>query len=154
MYLKELTTYKSKVLNFICSSDEIYQLLKLDGDTKSTCGIDLSYKQIYPYGYIPNTNVEKSVFIAFDVDIPRVRTGNIYKDVGVHIYLLCHSDLMKTAKGTRIDFLGNIIDQNLDRNDDYGFKLYLVSAKHFMASEEYYGLELYYEAVDWNSSRR
>ncbi len=151
MYLSELTSYKLKLIQLITSNEAIINLLAKP-DEKSDDAESLVYKKIYPYGYIPDVNTEQDVFICFDVDVPRVRHGNMIKDVAVHIYVLAHKELMRVGNKLRIDALANEIDKQFDRNSKFGFDLLLVSAKRFMAAEGYYGLDLYFEAPDFNST--
>ena len=149
MLLEELTEYKKKLAELFNKSDEIKKLLIIDDKNNN-----LMYKQIYPYAYVPDIQTKANIYLCFDVEVPRTSPiSNIIKDVSVRVYIITHETLMLTNDGLRNDLLANKVDKILNANRDFGMGLGLISVKSFNNIEKHYGVELYYETIEFNNPK-
>ena len=151
MYLEELVTFKQKLLQKVCTSPGIVKYFNADPESGEALGPkDLTYKKIFPYGFIPDTQTDQDVFVCFETSVPNVMPNGVFKRVAVKVFVLCHADWMRLPTGTRADLMSNEIDKQLDKSN-FGFGMELMSVKRFMAAKDWYGTELDFEATDFNS---
>lgn len=149
-HLQELTTYKEKIMQAICTSDEVVSLLRKDSEP-TLSGRDMRYERIFPYDYIPGTTTKESTYICFDIEAPSVYSCvELYLDF--YIWIFTHQKLMNTGKGTRIDLLAHAVDKLFNGRDDFGFgKLELKYCKRLPPpSIGYHGKVMAYSAKFFN----
>lgn len=118
-----IVRYKKKLVTTIANSPELIELLN-DGyveDGECVDSDELVYKQIFPYYYIPETQTEVLPYVTMKVNGLGVR-DKIYNKAEVFICVIAHQDCMKTNDGgTRIDLMGEIIEDLFNGKDDFGF---------------------------------
>lgn len=151
--LAEFTEYKNTLMEAICTSDSIFNLLKLPSDNPSLRCKDLRYVRIFPYNYVPLTIETAQTFICFTVTAPNVGKG-IISDFILTIYVFTHQDLMRTKEGMRTDLLVTELDKLLDGSTKYGLGKVSLKACDVMQvpSRGYSGLYVMYSVKDFVTS--
>ena len=132
---RELCDYKQKVVNQILETDTIVEALVSDVDAS-----ELSYRNIFPYGYIPGMVDEARCYITVEVTMPQVSTANyFFKDVLLIVTVISHTDLMKTDYGMpRTDYIAVELDKLLNDSEQMGIgKMELVSNTEGMFNEKH-----------------
>ena len=150
-----ITRYKSKLMSSIINSPELIALVNdsyiEDGEIIDANG--LVYKQIFPFYYIPDTQTETLSYVLMKVNGLGV-SGKIYNKAEVYICVMSHQDIMKVedANGTRIDLMGEIIEDLFNGRDDFGFgEMELKSNAEININTTYRGRELRFFVEDFNA---
>ena len=150
-----ITRYKSKLMSSIINSPELIALVN-DSYIEGGEIIDangLVYKQIFPFYYIPDTQTEALSYVIMKVNGLGV-SGKIYNKAEVYICVMSHQDIMKVedANGTRIDLMGEIIEDLFNGRDDFGFgEMELKSNAEININTTYRGRELRFFVEDFNA---
>ena len=117
-----ITRYKNKLMSSIINSPELIALVNDSyiEDGEIIDANDLVYKQIFPFYYIPDTQTETLSYVIMKVNGLGV-SGKIYNKAEVYICVMSHQDIMKVedANGTRIDLMGEIIEDLFNGRDDF-----------------------------------
>ncbi len=150
MLLNEFFDYKNELMKTLCCNENIVRLIT-DSSISSVPNSSLSYKQIFPFEYIPDTSDEGKTFICFDVDIARVIDKTYYRPV-LYIWIITHkSKLRLNEGGVRTDQLAAEIDRELNGNRYFGLgELELHSVSRFSPITDYQGRIMTYTAKDFN----
>ena len=150
-----ITRYKNKLMSSIINSPELIALVNdsyiEDGEIIDANG--LVYKQIFPFYYIPETQTETLSYVIMKVNGLGV-SGKIYNKVEVYICVMSHQDIMivEDANGTRIDLMGEIIEDLFNGRDDFGFgEMELRSNAEININTTYRGRELRFFVEDFNA---
>ncbi len=133
----ELYEYKRKVISAMMSDEAIVEALDADVDAS-----ELIYDRIFPYGVVPDTQLEANCYITVEITMPQVSTVNyFFKDVLLVINVVCHNDIMKTEYGIpRHDYIAAKICELLNFSTDLGYgELQLVSNTEGAFSERHSG---------------
>lgn len=156
MTLKDIGTYKTKLMSTIITSDDICELMLGKGYNQDTVDDDLIYSSVFPYLYANDTQVETKSFICMEVDVPRIANFSI-KDMKIIIWCYCHKDkdYMRYSKkgylGTRADILTDMLDRKLQSSRDFGIgRLQLDSVSFIPMGNKYYGKQLIYSCSEFN----
>lgn len=152
--LQELTTYKAKLMETICSSQTIANLLNVTGKEIAPIGKPLAYSQVFPYSYVPSVTENAEAFICFKIDVPSIINDTV-KTVQVTVYTMCEKKLMRMTDGSgiRIDLLASEVDKLLNGSSKFGLgNMDLVSVHEFTPIDGYYGNVLCYRVQDINRS--
>jgi len=118
-HLEEFTTYKNTLMEAICTSDVITDLLKLDTDKDDITGKEMRYSRIFPYNYVPLTTEHATTYVCFTVTAPYPKDGAI-TELRLTVYVFTHQDIMRTKNGMRTDLLVSEIDKLLNGSTKYG----------------------------------
>ena len=150
-----ITRYKSKLMSSIINSPELIALVNDSyiEDGEIIDANDLVYKQIFPFYYIPDTQTETLSYVIMKVNGLGV-SGKIYNKAEVYICVMSHQDIMKVedAGGTRIDLMGEIIEDLFNGRDDFGFgEMELKSNAEININTTYRGRELRFFVEDFNA---
>ena len=150
--LDEFTKYKETLMQAICTSEKIVDLVKLNTDPEGTIGKDLRYKRFFPYNYVPLTTENAQTFICFTVTAPNVK-DNLIAELRLTVYVFTHQDLMRTKGGMRTDLLVAEIDKLLNGSTKYGLgKVSLKSCDVMQVPcRGYSGLYSVYSVKDFNN---
>lgn len=151
--LEEFTVYKNTLMEAICTSDSIFNLMKLSNDPSDLRCKDLRYVRIFPYNYVPLTIETAQTFICFTVTAPNVK-NNIISELILTVFVFTHQDLMRTKNGMRTDLLISEIDKLLNGSTKYGLGKVELKACDVMQvpCQGYSGLFSMYKVKDFNLS--
>lgn len=151
--LEEFTSYKQTLMEAICTSDAIFNLIKLENDPETIECKDLRYVRIYPYNYVPLTIENAQTFICFTVTAPNVR-NDVISELILTVFVFTHQDLMRTKNGMRTDLLVSEIDKLLNGSTKYGLGKVSLKACDVMQVpvRGYSGLYSMYSVKDFNKS--
>ena len=150
--LKDITTYKSRLLSAFINSKEICGLLTGNPSYTEEDAENLIYSQVFPYLYTDETQTDTKLYLCFEVDVPRVSSHTI-KDMKIIIWAYCQKDGMRideNSQGTKVDILSDFIEKELRNSDKYGIgKLELQSATYFFPIKKYYGRQIIFSFPDF-----
>ena len=148
-----IVRYKKKLMSAIITSPELVELVNDDYVEDGEC-VDsdyLIYKQFFPYYYIPETQTETKSYVIMKVNGLGIR-GKLYNKVEVYICVMSHQDIMEVKGGTRIDLMGEIVEELFNGRDDFGFgEMELKSDVEVNINTTYRGRELRFVVEDFNS---
>ena len=148
-----IVRYKNKLITSISSSPDLVELVNSDYVDNGEC-VDsrrLVYKQFFPYYYIPETQTEAKSYVIMKVNGLGIK-GKLYNKVEVYICVMSHQDIMECKGGTRIDLMGEIVEELFNGRDDFGFgEMELKSNIEININTTYRGRELRFVVEDFNS---
>ena len=148
-----IVRYKKKLISSIVNSPELVELVNADyvKDGKCIDSNELIYKQFFPYYYIPETQTESKSYVIMKVNGLGIK-GKLYNKVEVYICVMSHQDIMKCKNGTRIDLMGEIVEELFSGRDDFGFgEMELKANVEININTTYRGRELRFVVEDFNS---
>lgn len=151
--LEEFTKYKQTLMQALCTSEGVVDLMKLDSDPDTITGKDMRYSRIYPYNYVPLTIEKAQTFICFTVTAPNVK-DNLIAELRLTVYVFTHQDLMRTNEGIRTDLLVSEIDKLLNGSTKYGLGKVTLKCCDVMQvpCQGYSGLFSVYSVKDFSTS--
>lgn len=83
----------------ICRSKE---LIKLLGESDKEYPEDIiPYKWSFPHEYIPETITKTDKYINFEISASIDSKNNVYKDLTIYFYVLCHQGVVKYIENGR-----------------------------------------------------
>lgn len=149
--LKELSAYKSRMMQAFCTSKELSPLLCVEGEDELT-GKALMYSRVFPYAHVPNTIENAKSFVCFKVDAVSVKSA-VIKVMQITIYCISHQSLLRLpdGKGLRTDEMASQVDKLMNGNTEFGLgTVELISSKEFNPITNYCGRESVYRVTDFN----
>lgn len=149
--LKELSAYKSRMMQAFCTSKELSPLLCVEGEDELT-GKALMYSRVFPYAHVPNTVENAKSFVCFKVDAVSVKSA-VIKVMQITIYCISHQSLLRLpdGKGLRTDEMASQVDKLMNGNTEFGLgTVELISSKEFNPITNYCGRESVYRVTDFN----
>lgn len=151
--LKDMGSYKNKIVSAFINSDEICELLFNKEPYTEEDVENLIYSQVFPYLYVDETQTEVKSYICFEVDVSKIPTGTV-KDMKLIVWAYSHKDGMRYSKkgysGTKVDILVDMIEKQLRESDELGIgKPQLLSCTYFIPNSKYYGKQMVYNMPDF-----
>lgn len=135
----------------ILENDEIMSLFEKNEEYLE----DIVYKNIFPFGYIPNTQETVELYITIECSVPKMLFRQVWEHPFLTVRLICHQDKMVLKKAgvsaNRLDYLSTLIDKLLNDTDGWGFgKLSLVSNTEGSMSTTFKYREMIFQGQDLN----
>lgn len=93
----EIIEYRKKIMAEICKSLEIVKLLGCENEENPEDVIP--YNHSFPHEYVPETINETKKFINFDIKSRIDYRNNVYKDVIVYFFVMCHQNVVRYKDG-------------------------------------------------------
>lgn len=151
--LEEFTTYKQTLMEAICTSNSVVDLLRLETDDPNMTGRDMRYVRIFPYNYVPLTTENATTYVCFSVTAPYVK-DDLITELQLTIFVFTHQDIMRTDSGMRTDLLISEIDKLINGSTKYGFgKVSLKTVDILQVPcRGYSGLYSVYSVKDFNKT--
>lgn len=81
----------------ICTSEEIVKLLGCENEEQPEEVIP--YKWSFPHEYIPDTITQTDRFINFEISATIDPKNNVYKDLTIYFFVVCHEDAIRYKDG-------------------------------------------------------
>lgn len=155
MNSREISEYKTKIMLHLLSDKELVSLLDTQGQFEYPD--EMIYQRIFPYGRIPDTELETKTYITVMVDVPSLpKKNDLVRDVTVMLRVLSHESLMQVPgeNGTRIDLLSARVDALLNESYDFGIgPIALVYNKEFVLDNKHFYRELKFQTLSLNNRR-
>jgi hypothetical protein len=148
---EELYDYKDKLMEIICSNEEIVKLIT-DNENAPVPNYALPYTQVFPFQYVPETVDKCKTFICFDVDLAAIESDQIYTNI-LYIWIFTHKSKMRLPDGggVRVDKISSAIAEELTGNRRFGLgELKVAHNTRFTPITDFQGRELAYSALDKN----
>ena len=105
---------------------------------------------IFSYVRVPQTQEQVGTFIGVKITtLSPYSENDRFSNTRIHIVILCAFDKLnvKGQKGTRTEIIAAEIEDSLNWNDEFGFKLRLQSVAEEMATQEYYGCIMTFDTI-------
>ena len=155
MNLKDFFDYKNQFFHDVLTNET---LVKLINETKTLeTAEELSYTQLFPYEYIPETIEHGHTYICCDVDVAAssVRTNKdmqLYCRPVLYVWVLVHKSKLRLPDGgVRYDAICSEITETINGSLKYGYKpLQFSSVKRFTPLTDYQGKMLTFTAEEIN----
>ena len=116
--LQELTDYRKKIMQMICSDQEIVDLI-LDKENSTVPDRSLMYSRVFPYAYTPDATKETNTYVCFRIYVPEVM-NKTFKRMNICFYVFSHQDYIRTSDGLRPDLIAGRIEALLNGSMDLG----------------------------------
>lgn len=147
--LHELTEYRSKIMQFLCSDQKVVDLVK-DEDNTPCPDRSLMYSNIFPYAYTPDTEKETDTFICFRIFIDDVFNKTI-KRMRIVFYVFAHQSNIRTSKGLRPDLIAERIENIFNGSMELGVgRMKLDGITDISPSPNFHGIALEYSVSEFN----
>ncbi len=151
--LNELFDYKNQLMEDMLTNKAIVRLLTNDEKLRRS-PMDLVYKQVFPFEFVPKVAENATTYVCCEVDIREVFDKTFLSPV-LYIWVFTHEDLACLPRseggGVRTDKLASEITKSINGSRMYGLgELNLCSVKGFAPINEYQGRMLTFLAKDFN----
>lgn len=95
----EIIEYRNKIMSEICKSEELVKLLgeehaKHPNDT-------IPFNKSYPHEFIPEVITKTERFINFEISGMLDPKNNVYKDLTIYFFVVCHEDVVRYRENGR-----------------------------------------------------
>lgn len=146
----DVITYKTVIMNELCSTPDIFTLID---NEKITQPDQMINKNLFSYMKIPNATLEVKNYICFDVNARSSSYNDLYKNITINMAAVCHNDNIKADVGNRHDLLGGILIDILNFSNLLGLQLELVSDTETIWEKDYNVRLLQFKNLTLNSVR-
>lgn len=148
----EVTNFRSKIMEILCSDEEIVNLIK-DETLSRVPDRSLIYKNIFPFAYNPDTVKDTDTFICFRVYIPESREfSKTVRDLKIVFYVFSNQNKIRTSQGgLRPDLIIERIDSLFNGKLNIGIgRIEFVSMDDINPSPNFHGAAVEYHVHDFN----
>ena len=138
MQLQDFYDYKNKLMEDLLTHESIVRLL--DERIPMSSAKSLSYSQVFPCEYVPETVQDGKTYICFDVDIQK--GGKTFYYPTLYVWVFAHRSKLRLPNGGGIltDKLSSEICKVINGSRYYGLgELELYSVKRFAPMTDYQG---------------
>lgn len=147
--LQELTDYRKKIMQMICSDQEIVDLI-LDKENFTVPDRSLMYSRVFPYAYTPDATKETNTYVCFRIYVPEVM-NKTFKRMNICFYVFSHQDYIRTSDGLRPDLIAGRIEALLNGSMDLGVgRVSLEGMDDISPAEHFHGVALEYSVSEFN----
>lgn len=150
MVISDVTKYKNKITNKLCSISDVVTLINNPDITQDNSD-KMKDVNIFSYMKIPNTTMSVKNYICFDFNAKSSNYNELYKNVNITIAAICHESEIKTVWGNRHDVIGGVILENFNWSNFLGLELELYSDTESILKEEYHVRTLQFKNLTLNS---
>ena len=157
MVTSDVTKYKNKIMNKLCSIPDIVTLINNPDITQDNPDITqdnpdkLKDVNIFSYMKIPNTTMSVKNYICFDFNARSSSYNELYKNINITISSICHESEINTSWGNRHDVMGGVILENFNWSNFLGLELELYSDTESILEKEYHVRTLQFKNLALNS---
>lgn len=95
----EIVEYRKIIMEQLCTSKEIVKLFGCENEKYPENVIPFNFA--YPHEYIPEIITTTDRFINFDVSASLDVKNNVYKDLTIFFFVVCHQDVVKYIENGR-----------------------------------------------------
>lgn len=150
MQLEDFFDYKNQLMEDILTTESIVKLI--DEDTDLSNASKLSYNQVFPCEYVPETVQKGQTFVCFDVDVQQSFNKTFLLPT-LYVWVFSHRSKLRLPKGggIRTDKLCSEICKKINGSLKYGLgELELYSVKRFAPMTDYQGKVLTFYAKEFS----
>lgn len=148
----EIKEYRQKIMLEICKSEMLIELLGLQDEEYPDEVIPYQYS--FPHEYIPETITETRKFINFDIRASMDVRNNVFKDLTIYFFVLCHKDVARDEKygGMWYDTVTCELDNIFCEKNVLGIgKTTLVQNDPYKPEKDHTGRFLTFKVKDFNN---
>lgn len=150
MVISDVTKYKNKIMNKLCTIPDIITLINNPEINMSNADM-MKNTHIFSYVRIPNTTVEAKNYICFDFSAASSRYNDAYKNININFVIICHESEINTVWGNRHDALGGVVLESFNWSNVLGLELELHSDTESILQNEYHVRTLQFKNLTLNS---
>lgn len=147
--LQELTDYRKKIMQMLCSDQEIVDLI-LNRENSTVPDRSLMYSRVFPYAYTPDETKNTNTYICFRIYVPEVMNKTV-KKMGVCFYVFSHQDNIRTSNGLRPDLIGVALERIFNGSLDLGLgRMQLEGIDDISPATDFHGIAIEYSVLEYN----
>ena len=153
----EIIEYRKKIISEICKSKELVKLLGCENDPNPAKAIP--WKYVFPHEHVPDVVTKTERFINFDIAADIDYRNNVYKNLTITFFLLCHIDVVRYEEDGReflwYDRVTCELDNIFTENDFLGVgKMALNGNYPYVPKYEFRGRRLTFVVKDFTNGLR
>lgn len=151
MQLQDFYDYKNQLMADLLTNKNIVELLDNSVSLEDARG--LSYRNVFPCEYVPETVNDGRTYICFDVDVQRA-VNKTYLLPTLFVWVFTHRSNLRlpNGEGVRTDKLCSEICKAINGSRKYGLgELCLYSVKRFAPMTDYQGKVITFYAKEFNT---
>lgn len=147
----EIVEYRNKIMAEICKSKELVELLGCENEEYPEDVIP--FKWSFPHEYIPETITKTDRFINFEISASLDVRNNVFKDLTIYFFVVCHEDVIRHKKGGLwYDKATCELDNIFCENNVLGVgETMLISNKPYCPQQKFKGRLLTFVVKDFNN---
>ena len=150
----EIIEYRKKITEEICKSEALVKLFGFEDEEHPEKLIPWKYS--FPHEYIPETQTKTDRFINFEISATIDPRNNVFKDLYVYFFVVCHEDAIRYKYNNReylwYDMAVCELDNLFCEKNILGIgKTYLISNVPYGPQSKYKGRLLKFEVKDFNN---
>lgn len=157
MALAKVSEYRSKIMKMILDDQEVAKALYYNvpnflsqPDLDEDIRYGMSYINIFPFIYVPDTKDEAMTFISMSIQMNR--QGDDFQAGSITLNAMTHQSLMRTVYGqSRTDFISYKLEQILNGARDFGLGdlRYNSSGDTVVSNSKFVGVVNNYDNLDF-----
>lgn len=153
----EIIEYRKKIISEICKDKELVKLLGCEKESHPEKVIP--WKYVFPHEHVPETITRTERFINFDIDADLDYRNNVYKNLTIQFFLICHVDVIRYQSDEReylwYDKVACELDNLFTDNDFLGVgKMALTGNYRYVPKYEFRGRRLVFTIKDFTNGLR
>lgn len=151
MQLADFYDYKNRLMEDILTTPSIVSLITDDPAFRTDPRL-LTYSQVFPFEYIPETVEHSKTFVCFDVDVQK-SLNKTFLSPTLYIWEFTHKSNLRlpNGDGVRTDRLAEEIAKAINGSRCYGLgELDLYSVKRFAPLADYNGKQMTFYLTEFN----
>lgn len=150
---ENIEQYEAKVMELICSDEEIIKLIRNKEKDINVPDKDLRYNFVFPYPHVPITTTDANTYITYGISFKSL--DKTYKQMSLTIYCFCHKSVMRMKDGKRTSKILKQLDRLFNGSSSATTNLglgtmELISVDQFSPVENFYGVVVKYQCNDFN----
>jgi len=150
MVISDVTKYKNKIMDKLCSIPDIVTLIN-NPDIDPNDPEGMKNVNLFSYIKIPNTTTTVKNYICFDFNARSSTFNDLYKNVTITMMAICHEDSINVLWGNRHDVLGGILLESFNWTNLLGLQLELTSDTEGLMEKDYHVRTLQFKNTTLNS---
>ena len=153
----EIIEYRKKIFGAITDSPELVTLLgEEDSDDPAET---IPYRKSFPHEFVPDTITETDRFLNFDIVAYLDNKNNVYKDLTVYFYVVCHKAVVRIDKNSLTLWYDKVVcelDDIFSKTDvlGIGYTMQLVSNVPYIPHKDFKGRLIKFTVKDFNNGAK
>lgn len=153
----EIIDIRKSIMRKITSSPELVKLLGFENEEYPEDVIP--YNKSFPHEYVPDTIKTTDKFINFDIRATAFNKNDVYKNITVYFYIMCHQDVVRYEDKRRKYLWYDKVTCELDRifstQDSFGVgKMTLTENVPYSPQNKFKGRVLIFKTLDYMDGKK
>ena len=150
----EIIEYRKRIISEICKNKELVKLLGCENEENPAKAIP--WKWVFPHEHVPDVVTKTERFINFDIDAELDYRNNVFKNLTITFFILCHTDIIRYSDNGReclwYDKVVCELDNLFTENDFLGVgKIALTGDYRYVPKYEFRGRRVVFVVKDFTN---